>query len=201
MKRASPEMIVTGAVGSYLVGSAWASAMLALMLGMVGVGQSASISLGVGVGLLFVLLWLGGCVCEGIGWIGVARLHGGLAAFIGWVTCTLPATYFVLMMLGAAAQAPAVLVLMGVIQVGLYLSALVFAVQRKDRTVVLPVVFGTGLAILGILGFVMAATVRSTALSLVFFYVGVCGMIIAHFAFATYFRSAARQARALDVFV
>ena len=150
---------------------------------------------------MFILLWVGGCVCEGIGWIGAARLHGGLAATIGWATCTLPAIYFFIIVVGAAIDAPAVLILIGLIEGGLYLCTLVFALRRQNRAVVLPVSFGSVFAILGVLGLMVSVAIQSPVAAIVFSYVGVCGMAITHFALATYFRGAAREARALDVFV
>lgn len=202
MKRASPEMITTGHVGAYLTGAAWGILFIAILLGSSGqFGESAIWSAGIGGGLVFVLLWVGGCVCEGIGWIGLSRMRGALAATIGWITCTLPATYFLLLMLGAGMDSPAVFYLVILVQVSLYVLVLVHVLGRRERAVKLPVAIGLVLAIVGIIGLTIAASNLEPGSSAVLFYVALSGMALTHLALASYFRLAAREARALDVFV
>lgn len=202
MKRASPEMITTGQVGSYLTGAAWGVLFFAMILGTASsLKESAIWSAGIGGGLVFILLWVGGCVCEGIGWIGLARLRGALAATIGWVTCTLPATYFLLLVLGAATEAPGVFYVVILIQVSLYSLVLVHVLSRHERGVKLPVAIGLVLAIVGILGLMIFAYSIDLGPTAVFLYVALSGMALSHLALASYFRLAAREARALDVFV
>lgn len=202
MKRASPEMITTGTVGAYLTGSAWAVVLLAVALGTAGQFRESMLwSTGIGGGLVFVLLWVGGAVCEGIGWLGVSRLHGPLAAILGWVTCTLPATYFLLLVLGAATESPGVFYLMVLIQLGIYTMMLVHILKRRDRAVVWPVVTGLALGMIGIIGVVLSPTSEAFGSVAIFFYVAFSGMAIAHLSLSGYFRGAAREARALDVFV
>lgn len=195
-------MITTGHVGAYLTGAAWGILFIAILLGSSGqFGESAIWSAGVGGGLVFVLLWVGGCVCEGIGWIGLSRIRGALAATIGWITCTLPATYFLLLMLGAGMDSPAVFYLVILVQVSLYVLVLVHVLGRRERAVKLPVVIGLVLAIVGIIGLTIAASNLEPGSSAVLFYVALSGMALTHLALASYFRLAAREARALDVFV
>jgi len=202
VKRASPEMITTGHVGAYLTGAAWGIMFFAIILGSSGgFGERTIWSAGVGGGILFVLLWVGGCVCEGIGWIGLARMRGPLAATIGWITCTLPATYFLLLMVGAGLDSPAVVYLMVLVQLSLYVLVLIHILGRRERAVKLPVAIGLVLALIGILGLTIAAMNLEPGSSLVLFYVALSGMALTHLALASYFRLAAREARALDVFV
>lgn len=195
-------MITTGHVGAYLTGAAWGILFFAIILGSSGqFGESAIWSAGVGGGLVFVLLWVGGCVCEGIGWIGLARMRGPLVATIGWITCTLPATYFLLLMLGAGMDSPAVFYLVIFVQVSLYVLVLVHILGRRERAVKLPVAIGLVVAIVGIIGLTIAASNLEPGSSAVLFYVALSGMALTHLALASYFRLAAREARALDVFV
>lgn len=201
MKRASPEMITTGQVGAYLTGAAWGVLFFAMILGTAGQLKESSLwSAGVGGGLVFILLWVGGCVCEGIGWIGLARMRGALAGTIGWITCTLPATYFLLLMVGAAFDGPGILYVVILVQVSLYVLVLVHILGRRERAVKLPVAVGLVLAIVGILGLTIAASNLELGPSAVLFYVTLSGMALTHLALASYFRMAAREARALDVF-
>lgn len=202
MTRPSPEMIVTGAVGAYLTGAAWVVLLLSLALGMFG-GFDGGVwwSAGLGVGMVFVLLWVGGCICEGIGWIGVNRLHRGLAAPIGWATCTLPATYFILFLVGAGAESIAVFYLVMLIQVTLYAVAFVYMLHRREPGATLPALVGYGLAVVGLLGAVLIVSAdRGAKVGVVFVYIAASGMALAHLAVGTWFRRAAREARALDVF-
>lgn len=195
-------MITTGHVGAYLTGAAWGILFIAILLGSSGqFGESAIWSAGIGGGLVFVLLWVGGCVCEGIGWIGLSRMRGALAATIGWITCTLPATYFLFLMLGAGMDSPAVFYLVILVQVSLYVLVLVHVLGRRERAVKLPVAIGLVLAIVGIIGLTIAASNLEPGSSAVLFYVALSGMALTHLALASYFRLAAREARALDVFV
>lgn len=203
-ERVSPELIVTGAVGSYLIGSCWIILLLTVVFSSANSDQSLNffMTVGVGVGLISVLLWVGGCICEGIGWIGMRRLNPGVAGFIGWTTATLPATYFLLLMIGAAGLESGVIHLLVIIQLTLYLSTLVFLFGRKgDRSRTLPAIAGFVIAILGILGFyVLALSERFMAGNIVFLFIALSGMAIGHLALGSYFKYAANVARELDVF-
>jgi hypothetical protein len=64
-----------------------------------------------------------------------------------------------------------------------------------------PVVTGLVLGIVGILGVSVTAPGGGTGSVIVFFYVALSGMAIAHLSLSAYFKGAAREARALDVFV
>ncbi len=202
--RVSPELIVTGAVGSYLIGACWIILFLTVAFSSANSDKSLNffMSLGIGVGLVSVLLWVGGCICEGIGWIGMRRLNPGIAGFIGWATATLPATYFLLLILGAGGLEAGVIHVFVIVQLTLYLSTVVFLLGRKgDRSRTLPAIVGFVIAILGILGFyVMALSERFLAGNIVFLFVALGGMAIGHLAMGSYFKYAANVARELDVF-
>jgi hypothetical protein len=202
--RISPDMIVTGAVGSYLIGACWLILLLTVAFSSVNAdrGLDFFMAVGIGVGMVSILLWVGGCICEGIGWIGLRRLHPGLAGPVGWITVTLPATFFLFMMVGAAGLETGVIHLLMLVQVALYVMILVFLFGRiGDRSRTLPAIVGFAIALVGILGFyVMALSERFLAGNIVFLFIALTGMALGHLSLGNYFRYSAAMARSLDAF-
>lgn len=204
MTRVSPEMLVTGAVGSYLIGACWAVLLVTAAVTVMSVETGADfyLSVGVGVGMISILLWVGGCVCEGIGWIALRRMHPGVASFVGFATATLPGTYGIVLMMSAMSDSAAAFHLLVWMQLTLYACVLAYTLARSgDRSRLLPATVGFALAVVGILGLYLTTLAEpgSTG-SIVFLFVALGGMAIGHLALGNYFRHTAAMARALDSF-
>jgi len=89
----SRDMLTTGLVGSYLLASAWAIMLLGTIVVLLGGVNKLDANLGMAFGGFAVvagLLWIGGAICEAVGWAGLGRLYPGLPSWIGWLEGSLP---------------------------------------------------------------------------------------------------------------
>lgn len=99
-KKPSRDMLTTGLVGGYLLASAWGVLLSGVLIVLVGGGtgtmsaldvfESGFATLMITLGIVFVLLWLGGVICEAIGWVALGRLYPGMAPVIGWIEGAIP---------------------------------------------------------------------------------------------------------------
>jgi hypothetical protein len=197
-------MLVTGAVGSYLMGACWIVLLLTAAVTIMSVQKSANwfYSIGIGGGMISIMLWVAGCVCEGIGWIALRRLHPGVASFVGFATATLPGTYGIVLMMSAMNDSATAFHLLVWMQLTLYACVLAFILARTgDRARLMPATSGLALAMVGIIGVYLTMLVEpGSVASVVFVFAALGGMSVGHLALGNYFRHSAAMARALDSF-
>lgn len=74
--------LTTGAIGNFLLGGAAAIFVLTIGAAMYGGGAPSGTGAGV-LGLVMLLFIIGGGICAGLGWFGMASLHGGTNALAG----------------------------------------------------------------------------------------------------------------------
>ena len=154
MARPSRDMLTTGLVGSYLLASAWSIMLLGTLVLLLGGVTSLDESVGFAFGVFAViagLLWLGGAICEGIGWIGLGRLYPGMPRWIGWLEAALPVMVLLVFAVMATvldfiAAGVHFLALLAILQ---YVAAGMWMATHGPRAATLPAAIGYGLALAG----------------------------------------------------
>lgn len=154
MAKPSRDMLTTGLVGSYLLASAWGIMLLGSIVVLFGGFKSLDASLGVtfaGFAVVAGILWLGGAICEAIGWVGLGRLYPGLPPWIGWLEGSLPVLTLLIFavlvaMLDFSEGAAHFMVLL---QITHFLLAFLWMVTHGPRGLTAPAAIGYGLALAG----------------------------------------------------
>lgn len=207
MSKPSSSMLTTGLVGSWLLASAWAVMLLgAIVLLFTGVG-TLDMQIGMSIGGFAViagLLWLGGAVCEGIGWIGLGRLHPGLPPVIGWLEAALPPLSLILFAVAITMlDLPDVIAhLMVILFLSHFLLAFVWMLRHGPRGLTVPAAIGYGLALAGGLTLYACALARVDveAFALVLLVAFLTGGTAAHLATALLFSRSRALADSINTF-
>jgi len=154
MAKPSRDMLTTGLVGSYLLASAWGIMLLGAVVILVSGVNSLDASLGMAFGgfaIVAGILWLGGAICEAIGWIGLGRLYPGLPPWIGWLEGSLPVITLIIFAVLVAmldfSEGAAHFMLW--LQIAHFLGAFLWMVTHGPRGLTMPAAVGYGLALAG----------------------------------------------------
>ncbi|MBL8785433.1 MAG: hypothetical protein JNJ59_11060 [Deltaproteobacteria bacterium] len=196
-RKPSRDMLSAGLVGSYLLASVWGFIFILALLGLLDNGNIVDFFNGAVLiifGFLCGMVWIGGAICEGIGWIGVGRLHDDMPRAIGWLEASLPIlsvlTFFV--QLGSNFHADfTVIHILIIFQLLHYLLAFAWLLTCKPRARSLPASIGYALALIGGGGLYALAVARAdpqvymTTLVLV----GLGGATVAHLSTGLFFAS------------
>jgi|GEM_PF-3323118 len=186
-KKPSRDMLTTGLVGSYLLASAWGLMLLGTLVLLMGGMNSLDTQLGMTFGAFAViagLLWLGGAICEAIGWMGLGRLYPGLPGGIGWLEASLPVLTLVLfvVMVSLLDFVEAGAHFMAILQITHFLTAGLWMATHGPRRVTLPAAIGYGLALAGGCTLYALAIARSNpeVMGLVLLVIFLAGGTVAH---------------------
>lgn len=185
-KKPSRDMLTAGVVGSYLIASAWLIVLLGTIVAIMGGIQSFEVGWVFGMfGVIAGLLWIGGAVCEGIGWIALGRLYPGTPPLIGWIEASLPVVGIFILTFAVTtfSAGPAMGHIVVLIQATHYFLAFLWLVTHGPRSRTLPAALGYGLALLsGATLYILAlAEARAEMLLVVLLFTYSTGAAIAHF--------------------
>lgn len=185
-KKPSRDMLTAGVVGSYLMASAWSLVLLGVIVAIMGGIQSLETGWIFGIfGVIAGLLWIGGAVCEGIGWIALGRLYPGTPPIIGWLEASLPVVGIIILTFAVTTfrAAPMMGHIVVVLQATHFLLAFLWLVTHGPRARNLPAGIGYGLALVsGVTLYILALSETRTEMGLiVLMFSYATGAAIAHF--------------------
>lgn len=203
----SRDMLTTGLVGSYLLASAWGIMLLGTIVVLLGGMSKLDASLGMAFGGFAVvagLLWLGGAICEAVGWVGLGRLYPGMPSWIGWIEGALPIltlimTVVMITVLDFVEPGAHFLV---VVQILHFLLAGLWMATHGPRGLTLPGAIGYALALIGGVTIYVLAMTRTDVetLALVLLVVFLTGGMIAHLATGIVFARSRALADSVNTF-
>ena len=207
MAKPSRDMLTTGLVGSYLLASAWGILLLGAVVVLVAGTQSLDAAMGAtfaGFAVVAGLLWLGGAICEAVGWIGLARLYPGLAAGIGWLEGSLPVLTLIIFAISVSVLdfSEGTLHFLAIMQILHFGGALGWMLTHGPRGTTTPAAVGYGIALAGgITLYLLALTgTNPELLGLVLFVAFLAGGTAAHLATGLFFGRSRALADSVNTF-
>lgn len=203
----SRDMLTAGLVGSYLLASAWGIMLLGTLIILLQGLSSFDAELGgtlAGFGAIAVLLWLGGAVCEGIGWIGLGRLYPGLPSFLGWLEGAMPVMALLALVVTLAMFDfnEGLAHFMILVQLAHFTLAFLWMLNHKPRrqTVGAVIGYGLGLAAGGTLYALALAQAEVESIALLLLVVLLAGGTIAHLSTGIFFGKSRALADSVNTF-
>ncbi len=207
MARPSRDMLTTGLVGSYLLASAWGLMLLGVIIILFQGTSSFDIAMGASMGGFAVvggLLWLGGAVCEGVGWVGLGRLYPGLPTFVGWLEGSLPVlTLLILAVVVAMLDfSEGVAHVMMILQLTHFLLAMLWMLTHGPKRQTVPAAVGYGLAfVCGVVLYLLAMSGSNVeTLGLLLVVALLAGGVMAHLATGLFFGKSRALADSVNTF-
>lgn len=207
MARPSRDMLTTGLVGSYLLASAWGLMLLGVIIILIQGTSSFDMALGASMGGFAVvagLLWLGGAVCEGIGWVGLGRLYPGLPTFVGWLEASLPVLTLLILAIVVAMLdfSEGVAHLMTTLQLTHFLLAMLWMLTHGPKRQTVPAAVGYGLTFAcGVVLYLLAMSGSNVeTLGLLLVVALLAGGVIAHLATGLFFGKSRALADSVNTF-
>lgn len=200
-------MLTTGLVGSYLLASAWGIMLLGTLVLLISGTSSLDQSMGLTFGAFAVIagiLWLGGAICEAVGWIGLGRLYPGLPRWIGWLEGSLPVLTLIMfvVMITVLDFVESGAHFLAILQITHFLTAGLWMATHGPRRVTLPAAIGYGLALAGGCSLYALAIARADpeVFGLVLLVVFLAGGTVAHLGTGTLFAKNRALADSVNTF-